>query len=127
MLSSKNNATNDRKRRTADRSFMIRDNNCPDCQRPWKVSGSTCSRANRSVRMSASTPMVACAISQRRTNHSSASVTPSAVAAVPSTHSSAWSRCSTGPSITALVISGITTVATKPSTATVTIVIHRAR
>ena len=77
--------------------------------------------------MSVSTPIVARAISQRRMNHSVASTTPTASAAVPSTHRPCGSRRCTGPSITALVINGMAMVATRLSSATPTIAIQRAR
>ena len=77
--------------------------------------------------MPASTPMVARETNQRRTNHSSASAIPTAIAAEPSTHSPCGSRWRTGPSITALVISGMATVATRLTTAMTNIAIQRAR
>ena len=77
--------------------------------------------------MSASTPMVARATSQRRMNHSTASEMPTPIAAAPSSHRPCWSWCRTGPSITALVISGIATVATRLVIAIRTIAIQRTR
>ena len=77
--------------------------------------------------MSASTPMVARATSQRRMNHSMASAIPSATAADPTTHSPPGSRWRTGPSMTALVINGIPTVAIRLNSATTIIAIQRAR
>ena len=77
--------------------------------------------------MSASTPIVARATSQRRMNHSTASEISTAVAAVPSTHNRCGSWCRTGPSITAFVISGIVTVATRLSSAATSIATHRTR
>ena len=77
--------------------------------------------------MSASTPIVARATSQRRMNHSTASATPTPIAAAPSIHSPCWSWCRTGPSITALVISGIAMVATRLASATTIIAIQRTR
>ena len=71
--------------------------------------------------------MVARATSQRRMNHSTASVIPTAIAAAPTSHSPCWSRCRTGPSITALVISGMATVATRLVIATTSMAIQRAR
>lgn len=60
-------------------------------------------------------------------NHSTASVTPTAIAAAPTTHSARWSWWRTGPSITALVINGIATVAARLLIAMTSIAIHRAR
>jgi hypothetical protein len=77
--------------------------------------------------MSASTPIVARATSQRRMNHSAASATPTATAAEPSTHRPYGSRLRTGPSITARVINGMATVATRLVIATTTIATQRAR
>ena len=77
--------------------------------------------------MSASTPMVARATSHRRMNHSTASEMPTPIAAAPSTHRPCWSWWRTGPSMTALVISGIATVATRLASATTTMAIHRTR
>ena len=77
--------------------------------------------------MSASTPMVARDTSQRRMNHSTASVMPTAMAAEPSTHRPCGSRWRTGPSITALVTSGMATVAARLTTAMTSIEIQRAR
>ena len=77
--------------------------------------------------MSVSTPTVARDTSQRRMNHSRASATPTATAAEPSIHSPCGSRWCTGPSITALVINGIATVATRLTTAITTIATHRHR
>ena len=77
--------------------------------------------------MSASTPMVARETSHRRRNHSTASETPTAIAARPRIQSPRWSWCRTGPSMTALVISGIETVATRLTMATVSMAIHRTR
>ena len=57
--------------------------------------------------------MVARDTNQRRMNQSVASVIPTAIATAPNTHSPCWSRLRTGPSITALVISGMATVATR--------------
>ena len=71
--------------------------------------------------------MVARATSQRRMNHSTASETPTAIAAAPTSHSPCWSWCRTGPSITALVISGMATVATRLVIATASMAIQRAR
>ena len=77
--------------------------------------------------MSASTPMVARDINHRRRNHSTASVTPTPIAASPRIHSPRWSWWRTGPSMTALVMSGIETVATRLTTAMVSMAIHRTR
>ncbi len=71
--------------------------------------------------------MVARATIQRRMNHSTASEMPTATAAEPRTHSPCGSWWRTGPSITALVISGIATVAARLTTATTTMTIQRAR
>ena len=71
--------------------------------------------------------MVAREISQRRRNHSTASVMPTPIAASPRTHSPRWSWWRTGPSMTALVISGIETVATRLTIATVSMAVHRTR
>ena len=80
-----------------------------------------------SLRMSASTPMVARATSQRRMNHRVASATPTATATEPTTHRPRGSWFRTGPSITALVINGTATVAARLSMATTIIAIQRAR
>ena len=77
--------------------------------------------------MSASTPMVAREISHRRRNHSTASEMPTPIAARPRIQSPRWSWWRTGPSMTALVISGIATVATRLTMATVSMAIHRTR
>src|SRR6202035_4680978 len=73
------------------------------------------------------TPMVARATSQRLMNQSTASEIPTPIAAAPSIHRPRRSRWATGPSITALVISGIATVAPRLTIATATIAVHRAR
>jgi hypothetical protein len=77
--------------------------------------------------MSASTPMVARDTSQRRMNHSTASVMPTPIAAAPSSHSPCLSCCRTGPSMTALVISGMETVAARLASAVTIIAIQRTR
>lgn len=75
--------------------------------------------------MSASTPMVARATSQRRTNQSTASQISNATAANPSVHRPAASFSRTGPSMTALVISGTEMVAARLTKAATTIAIQR--
>ena len=71
--------------------------------------------------------MVARDTSQRRMNHSVASVIPTATAIEPSTHKPCWSWLRTGPSITALVISGMATVATRLAIAMTIMANQRAR
>ena len=71
--------------------------------------------------------MVARDTSQRRMNHSVASAIPTPTAIVPSTHSPWESRFRTGPSMTALVISGMATVATRLAIAMTIMASHRAR
>ena len=77
--------------------------------------------------MSASTPIVARAASQRRMNHSTASVIPIPTAAAPSSHRPCSSWWRTGPSITALVINGIEIVAARLASAITIIAIQRPR
>ena len=91
MLSNRNVSPKDMNRRMVPRSFMIRDNSCPDCQPPWNDIGRICRRAYRSLRISASTPMVARDTSQRRMNHNTASVMPTPMAAAPNNHNPCWS------------------------------------
>ena len=45
MLSIRNTRPKDRNCRMVLRSFITRDSNWPDCQRPWKDIGRICSRA----------------------------------------------------------------------------------
>ena len=54
------------KRRSVDRSVVRRDSSWPDGHRSWKATGSRCTCANRSRRMSVSRPIAALDIAIRR-------------------------------------------------------------
>src|SRR3954447_21881132 len=75
--------------------------------------------------MAVSVPTVPTDTIQRRTKVSSASTTPSPIANRPSANRPTRSECATGPSITALVTSGTTMVATTPNSAKTTMRTNR--
>ena len=122
-----NSSPKPRNRRVVDRSFMIRESSWPDCQRVWKLIGSRCIRAYRSVRIAVSVPSVARVTTQRRRNIRIASIAPSVVAKSPSAYRPRWSELAMGPSITALVASGTTMVAPIPMPARIADQMKRAR
>ena len=66
VLAKMNTAANPTKRRSVDRSVVMRDSSWPDGQRSWKDTGSRCRWANRSRRMSVSMPSADVAITLRR-------------------------------------------------------------